>query len=134
MYVVLSALHPSLLFANTTTTGGDTGAHVAAANYLGSHFGLTGLTGWDPQWFDGFPLYTYYFVLSDLLAVVLSSVVHATVAFKLATIAGSLLMPVGAFVLARCFRAPDPIPAALAVATLPFLFDGSFTIDGGNLF
>ena len=34
----------------------------------------------------------------------------------------------------RLFGAPRPIPAALALATLPFLFDASFTIDGGNLF
>ena len=43
-------------------------------------------------------------------------------------------MPITAYMMGRLFKAPRPIPAALAVATLPFLFDASFTIDGGNLF
>jgi len=34
----------------------------------------------------------------------------------------------------RLFKAPRPIRTALSIATLPFLFDASFTIDGGNLF
>jgi hypothetical protein len=92
------------------------------------------LTPWYPGWFDGMPAYTYYFVLPDYLAVLASYVVNFAVAFKLATILGSVLMPVGAYTMARLFRAPRPVPAALAMATLPFLFDASFTIDGGNLF
>ncbi len=32
------------------------------------------------------------------------------------------------------FGLRDPIPAALAAFTLPYLFDYTFTIDGGNLF
>ena len=47
---------------------------------------------------------------------------------------GSVLMPITAYAMGRLFRAPRPIPAALAIATLPFLFDATFTIDGGNLF
>src|ERR1019366_4190785 len=80
------------------------------------------------------PAYTYYFVLPDYFAVLASYLIGFAVAFKLATIMGSVLMPVGAYVMARLFRAPRPVPVALALATLPFLFDASFTIDGGNLF
>jgi len=80
------------------------------------------------------PAYTYYFVLPDLLAWFGSYIVGFAIAFKLATILGSVLMPVTAYMMGRLFKAPRPIPAALAVATLPFLFDASFTIDGGNLF
>ena len=43
-------------------------------------------------------------------------------------------MPVCAYLMGRLFRLRTPIPAALAAATLPFLFDSTFTIDGGNLF
>src|SRR5579863_4740918 len=61
--ITLWQLHPSLLLSNTTTTGGDTGAHYAMPlflrNVLLPHLHLT---GWDPGWYDGFPLYTYYFV------------------------------------------------------------------------
>ena len=80
------------------------------------------------------PAYTYYFVLPDVLATLASYLINFAVAFKLATVLGSVLMPITAYMMAKLFKAPRPIPAALAVATLPFLFDASFTIDGGNLF
>ena len=132
--VVLSQLHPDLLLTNSTTTGGDTGAHVALPAFLKAHLLPWHLTGWYPGWYDGFPLYTYYFVLPDLIAALLAYVIPYGIAFKLATILGSLLMPLCAYLMGRLFRLKDPIPAALAVVTLPFLFDTTFTIDGGNLF
>jgi len=132
--VVFWSLHPSLVLSSTLITGGDTGSHLALPAFMRSQGDLLHLTPWYPGWFDGMPAYTYYFVFADYLAVLGSYVINFAVAFKLATILGSLLMPVGAYVMARFFRAPRPVPAALALATLPFLFDASFTIDGGNLF
>jgi hypothetical protein len=133
--ITLWALHPSLLVANTLTAGGDTGAHVALPWFLRTELLPHGqLTGWYPGWFDGFPLYTYYFVLSDLLAALGSFVVPYAVAFKLTTVLGSLLLPLCAYVMGRLFSLRAPIPACLAAATLPFLFETSFTISGGNLF
>ncbi|MGC8510478.1 MAG: hypothetical protein ACP5PB_06365 [Acidimicrobiales bacterium] len=134
VYVVIWSLHPSLLVSSSLITGGDTGSHLALPAYLRTQGNLFDLTPWYPGWFAGMPAYTYYFVLPDYLAVLGSYVISFAVAFKLATVLGSVLMPVGAYVMARLFRAPRPVPAALAVATLPFLFDASFTIDGGNLF
>ena len=133
--VTLWALHPSLLLATTLTAGGDTGAHVALPWFLRTELLPHGqLTGWYPRWFDGFPLYTYYFVLADLICALASYVIPYTVAFKLTTILGSLLLPACAYAMGRCFRLRAPIPACLAAATLPFLFETSFTISGGNLF
>ena len=133
--VTIWALHPSLLVANTLTAGGDTGAHVALPWYIRTQLLPHGqLTGWYPGWFDGFPLYTYYFVLSDLLAAIGSYVVPYTIAFKLMTVLGSLLLPICAYAMGRLFRLRAPLPACLAAATLPFLFETSFTIAGGNLF
>ena len=132
--VTLWSLHPNLVFSTSTITGGDTGAHLALPAYLRSVGNPFDLTPWYPGWFAGMPAYTYYFILPDLLATLASYVINAALAFKLATILGSVLMPVGAYLLGRLMRAPRPIPAALAAATLPFLFDASFTIDGGNLF
>ena len=134
-YVIFWALHPSLLFSTTTVTGGDMGAHVAMPAYMHDHLGLPWhLTSWYPGWFAGMPLYTYYFVLPDLFAALASFIIPFTIAMKLATVAGSLIMPLSAYVMGRCFRAPRPIPVALAAGTLPFLFSSAFTIDGGNLF
>ena len=68
--VTLSQLHPSLLLTNTTTTGGDTGAHIAMPKFMESLLSHGRLTGWDPGWYDGFPLYTFYFTLPDLFIAV----------------------------------------------------------------
>ncbi len=132
--VALTQLHPSLLLADSTTAGGDTGAHVALPAFLQSHLLTHGrLTGWDPSWYDGFPLYTFYFPLPGLITVVLHAVVPYDVAFKLVTVLGTLLLPICAFAFGRLAGLRDPGPGCLAAATLPFLFEPSFSIYGGNL-
>ena len=133
--IVIWQLQPDLLFSSSLTTGGDTGAHVALPAFLKASLLPSGhLTGWYPGWYDGFPLYSYYFVLPDLFAALGSYVISYGVAFKMATILGSVAMPFCAYAMGRLFRLRGPLPGALAVATLPFLFDSTFTIDGGNLF
>ena len=132
--VTLSQLHPSLLLTNTTTTGGDTGAHVAMPKYLETLLGHGHLTGWDPGWYDGFPLYTFYFTLPDLFIAIGGWVIRYDVAFKLGTVLGSVMLPIAAWACGRFFRLRPPIPTLLAAATLPFLFDYTYTIYGGNLF
>jgi hypothetical protein len=132
--VTLSQLHPSLLFTNTTTTGGDTGAHIAMPKYMETMLAHGHITGWDPGWYDGFPLYTFYFTLPDFFIAVGGWVIPYDIAFKLGTIAGSVLLPIMAWACGRFFRLRAPIPTLLAAATLPFLFDYTYTIYGGNLF
>ncbi len=132
--VTLSQLHPSLLFTNTTTTGGDTGAHIAMPKFLETLISHGRLTGWDPGWYDGFPLYTFYFTLPDVFIAVGGWVIPYDIAFKLGTIAGSVMLPVCAWACGRFFRLRPPLPTLLAAASLPFLFDYTFTIYGGNLF
>ena len=134
IFVTVWSLHPSLIFSSSLITGGDTGAHLALPAYLRTTGNLFDFTPWYPGWFAGIPAYTYYFVLPDVLASFLSYVIGFAVAMKLVTILGSVLMPITAYTMGKLFRAPRPIPVALAFATLPFLFDASFTIDGGNLF
>src|SRR5580698_1202849 len=91
--VTLSQLHPSLLFTNTTTTGGDTGAHIAMPKFLETLLSDGRLTGWDPGWYDGFPLYTFYFTLPDAFIAAGGWVIPYDIAFKLGTIAGSIMLP-----------------------------------------
>ena len=132
--VALSQLHPSLLLANTTTAGGDTGAHVMLPAFLKSHLLTHGqITGWDPDWYDGFPLYTFYFPLPGLFTVILNAVVPYDAAFKIVTVLGTLTLPVCAWAFGRLAGLRDPGPGCLAAATLPFLFEPSFTIYGGNI-
>ena len=132
--VTLSQLHPSLVFSNSTTTGGDTGAHIAMPWYMRSMITHGHLTGWYPGWYDGMPLYTFYFTLPDFFVAVGSWIIPFNVAFKIGTILGSVLLPVTAWACGRFFRLRPPIPTLLAAATLPFLFDYTYTIYGGNLF
>lgn len=133
--VVLWQLHPSLLLSNTTITGGDTGAHVGLAGFLKSNLLPHGhVTGWDPGAYDGFPLNTLYFPLPDLLAAVGGYIIPFNIAFKLVTILGSVTLPIAAWLFGRLSGLERPRPAVLAIFTLPFLFDQSFTIYGGNLY
>jgi hypothetical protein len=133
--ITVWSLHPSQLVSTSTITGGDTGAHVGLAWFLKTQLLPHGhLTGWDPGAYDGFPLYTFYFPLPDLLAALAGYVIPFSVAFKLVTILGSLTLPVAAWAFGRLAGLERPRPAVLAVATLPFLFDQTFTIYGGNLY
>ncbi|HEY2215460.1 MAG TPA: hypothetical protein VGH31_10415, partial [Acidimicrobiales bacterium] len=134
--VTLWRLHPSLLFSLSTPTGGDNGGHYALPAFLKSglltHYQLT---GWDPEWYDGFPLYTYYFVLPDLL-VALANCIHIPyeLAFKWVTVLGSVLLPIVAWAMGRLFGMRRAFPGAIAALSLCLLFDYTFTIYGGNLF
>jgi hypothetical protein len=132
--VILWQLHPSHLVSNTTTTGGDTGAHLAMPWYMRSLIAHGHLSGWYPGWYDGMPLYTFYFTLPDFFIALGSWIIPFNVAFKLGTILGSVLLPITAWACGRFFRLRRPIPTLLAAATLPFLFDYTYTIYGGNLF
>jgi hypothetical protein len=130
-------LEPRLLLRNTTPAGGDTGAHVWWPAYLRDHLLPWRLAGWSPDYFAGFPAGQFYFPLPALLILALNIVLPYNVAFKLITALGPLLLPVGAYTLARGLRAKNPAPAALAVAATGFLFfngdPGSSAFDRGTV-
>ncbi|MGI8808078.1 MAG: 6-pyruvoyl-tetrahydropterin synthase-related protein [Acidimicrobiales bacterium] len=127
-------LQPGLIFADTTPSGGDTGAHVWGPAYLRDHLLPKGrITGWTPDWYSGFPAFTFYFPLPALVIAFLSYVLPYGVAFKIITILGILTLPVAAWAFGRLSGMRFPGPPVLAVATVPFLFDRGFTIYGGNI-
>ncbi len=129
----LLQLQPRLLVTDTLAAGGDMGAHVWGPAYLRDHILPSGrLSGWAPDWYAGFPAYHFYMVVPSLLIVALDVVLPYTIAFKLITVSGLLALPVAAWALGRLARLPFPGPALLAVASVGFIFDRSFTIYGGN--
>ena len=131
---ILLQLAPSLLVANTTPAGGDMGAHVWAPAYMRDHLLPHGrLTGWTPDWYAGFPAFTFYFPLPSLLIVLLDVLLPYGVAFKLVTVLGLVTLPIAAWAFGRLAGMRAPIPAFLAVAAIPFLLDQAFTIYGGNI-
>lgn len=128
------SLHPQLLLNNSTTTGGDTGAHFIVPYFASKDFfSKWSLTGWSPVWYDGFPLLTFYFPLPSLLVALASHVIPYGIAFKMVTILGSLLIPPAFYTLGKAAKLNDPYPAVFAIGSLAFLYDATFSIDGGNL-
>ena len=130
----LGQLQPDLIFADTTPTGGDMGAHVWGPAYLRDTLLPQGrLSGWTPDWYAGFPAYQFYMVVPSLAIVALDVVLPYGIAFKVITVLGLLTLPAAAWAFGRLTRMPFPAPPLLALATLPFLFDMEFTIYGGNI-
>jgi hypothetical protein len=128
------ALHPSKLFLNTTPAGGDMGAHVWAPWFLKNHLFPHGrISGWAPDWYNGFPALTYYFPGPYVAIALLSYVLPYGIAFKLVSVSGVLALPFAAYAFGRLTGMRFPGPQLLAVATVPFLFDRYFTIWGGNI-
>ena len=94
---VVAQLQPNLLFAPTLDVGGDNAAHVVASYYfIHDLLPRFQLSGWDPQWFNGFPLYVFYFPLPALFVAFLSWFAPFAVAFKLVTVLGCVTMPLAA--------------------------------------
>ncbi len=71
---VFIQLRPDLLFADTTPSGGDMGAHVWAPAFLRDHLLPAGrLSGWTPDWYAGFPAFHFYMVVPSLAIVGLNA-------------------------------------------------------------
>jgi hypothetical protein len=124
------------LFRNTTTNGGDMGAHVYMPWFLEKHwFGQGRLSGWSPDWYAGFPIGMYYFPLPNLMVAFLDLFLHYNIAFKLVTVSGPLMLPAAAYYFAKGMRAPWPAPPAFAIAALGMLVQerNSWNIYGGNI-
>jgi hypothetical protein len=121
-------LQPRLLFLDTTTSGGDTGAHVWFPAYLRDHLLPWRVAGWTQDSYAGFPAGQFYFPFPALLIVLLDIVLPYNIAFKLVTALGPVMLPIGAYVFARGIRTPRPAPAFFAVGATAFLFFK----DGGD--
>jgi hypothetical protein len=133
-FFVFFFLKPQLIFANTTPSGGDMGAHVWGPAYLRDHLLPHGrITGWTPDWYAGFPALVFYFPLPSLLIVALDVVLPYGIAFKLVSVSGLVSLPVAVYYFARMTGMRFPGPPILAVATVPFLFDRYHNIWGGNI-
>jgi hypothetical protein len=124
----------SQVFRGTLISGGDTGAHVLLP-WVAIHQLLPNLrlTGWTSSNWDGFPAVTFYFPLPVYAIVAATPVLGYDVAFKVMSAAPMILMPLAGWLMGRLARAPFPVPAVLAAATLPFIFGNEFEIYGGNI-
>ena len=131
---VIWQLRPDLLFNPNMDVGGDNAGHIVTPYFLIHDLLPQGrITGWDPQWFEGFPLYVFYFPLPALFVAALSLVFSYAVAFKLVTVLGLVTLPAAAWLFGHLAAFKRPVPVLMAASMLPFLFNTSYTIDGGNI-
>jgi hypothetical protein len=132
--VTFKELQPSKLFLNTTPAGGDMGAHVWLPAYVKDHLiPNLRITGWAPDWYEGFPALTYYFPLPMFAIAFASYIIPYNISFKLISVAGLVTLPVCCWAFGRLARMPFPGPPCLAVGALAYLFGREFTIYGGNI-
>src|SRR3954465_5202142 len=74
---ILGQLGLGNLLMDTTPAGGDMGAHVWGPVFLVDHPLPSGhLSGWTPDWYDGFPAYQFYMVVPALMVVILNAGFH----------------------------------------------------------
>jgi hypothetical protein len=127
-------LHPELIFKDSVPAGGDMGAHVWGPAYLRDHLLPHGrLSGWSPDWYDGFPMYQFYMVIPALIVVLFDVVMPYGVALKMVSVLGLLSLPVAVWLFGKLAGLRSPIPQLFAWAAVAFMFDETFTIWGGNV-
>jgi len=131
---IILHLSPASLLTSTITTGGDTASHFYTLSYLVNELLPNGqISGWTPGNYAGFPILQFYFPLVFLFMALLDGFMSLEVAFKLGSILGMLLLPLGAYGMLRLLRVPFPAPAIAALLTLPFLFNAENSMWGGNM-
>ncbi|HEX4820531.1 MAG TPA: hypothetical protein VFV00_10015 [Acidimicrobiales bacterium] len=116
---ILGQLGLGNILKDNTPAGGDMGAHVWGPAFLRDHL-LPNfrLSGWAPDWYDGFPAYQFYMVLPALMIVALNAGWHgfaALVPFAAAVtvgIVGWRRYP------ARSFARRTLVSAAVVIAVL----------------
>lgn len=132
--ILLSIVHPNLIFRNNTPTGGDMGAHVWGPAFLRDVLlPQWQLTGWSMDWYAGLPTYRFYMVIPALAIVFFDVFLPYGIAFKIIAVIGILAMPLCAWLMARWAKLAYPLPELLVIAVTVFMLDESFTIYGGNI-
>ena len=125
---------PDFILSGTTASGGDMGSHNYLAKYMKEyllpHFRLS---GWSPDWYAGFPIFTFYFPLAYAVMAITSALVPLQIAFKIVTVAGTFLLPLAAYVSMKKMGLAFPTPLLAALFTLPHLFNENNSMYGGNI-
>ncbi|MCU1367690.1 MAG: hypothetical protein JWN39_3329 [Ilumatobacteraceae bacterium] len=136
LVITLNVVHWDLITTNNTPTGGDMGAHVMAPAYLRDHLlPDLRLNGWNPYWYDGFPLYRFYMVIPALMIILLNVLIPYGIAFKIVAVLGILTLPICCWAFGRLAKFLYPIPELFTIAALIFLLDDSkdLAILGGTV-
>ena len=128
--LVFAALRPTQFFNDNTPTGGDMGSHVWGPQYLLHHLlPHFRLSGWTPDWYDGFPAYQFYMVVPSLLVVI----IYVGLPWYLAVPAVGLCIALGllGWMKERLYRyrwAFVSMAGFLTVLVLPLSYNRSFKV------
>ena len=130
----LMVFPPHLLVLDTTPAGGDYASHIVALDQLREVLLPSGrVYGWSMDQYAGFPLFLFYFPLVFLLIVLLSVAMPLTVAMKIGSLAGALLLPLAWVQSLRWLDAPRPARWLAPAVALAFLLIETHSTWGGNL-
>ena len=132
--VGLTLFPPRLLFLDTTPAGGDYASHIVALDHLRNVLLPSGrIYGWSMDQYAGFPLFLFYFPLTFVVMVGLSAALPLTVAMKVGSLAGTVLLPFAWAVSLRWLGAPRPARWIAPAVALAFLLIEAQATWGGNL-
>ena len=132
-FIAIKVIQPTLVFSDSTPTGGDMGAHVWGPAFLRDHLLPWKLNGWSMDWYSGLPIYRFYMVVPAFFIVLLDVLLPYGMAFKLVAVMGVVTLPVCCWIFGRLARFAYPIPELFAMVGLVYLLDESYTIYGGNI-
>ena len=130
---LLSRFDLRLLFTDTILTGGDSASWYQPLEKLKNEFlPRLSVSGYSLSNFFGYLEGTQYFPLPFLGAALAGFLMPLTVALKLATFAGCAALPASLFLSARAAAGSLRAAALASALSLPFLFNESYTMFGGN--
>ncbi len=114
-------------------TGGDTGSHFWPVHVLFHHGFSQGVVKvWNPGNLTGEPLLVHYFPLPFILMALMGFVLPLGMAFNIGTLLPLFLLPFCTYFGLRLMGLKFPAPIFAAASTLPFLYNESNSMWGGN--
>lgn len=126
-------LNLSLLFTNTILTGGDSASWLQPMLHMRDVLIPHGrLFGWTQANFFGYNEFQFYFIPPFFVGVLLSYILPATVALKIATVLGVFTLPIAMFVTGKKITKNLWGGLTAAALSLIFIFNPAYTMFGGN--
>jgi len=130
--VVLKGLSPANIVTDVAPIGTDSTGHLVGAWLDRTSPSLLLPGGWSPVMFAGYPANQLYPPVANAIAALLAVVLPLATSLKIATALPLVAMPIAMWASARWAALPIGLPAVLAVAIIPMVYDTSCTICGGN--
>lgn len=130
-FFLFSKIPWNLVFSKNLVSGGDTGSHNYVAWYASKIFPK--LKWWSPDWYAGFPFLYFYPPLLYYLVSLFSKIIPWFIGLKIATLLGTVFLPIAIFICLKILGYKFPIPVLGSIVALFYLFITEFSIYGGNI-